>query len=418
MSRTHASARRPILVGLVGNTIDHFDTALYGFFAPIIAPLIFPDGSFVTALIKTYGLMSLSVVTRPAGAWFFGKWGTRFGTKLTLSWSLSGLGLVTLAMGLLPTYDDVGEIAPFILAILRLAQGFFGAGESTIAPFFVLQWGEKKRRGFIDSIYGSTTVLGELLASFAALLVYSSTNSDLLWRLPFLLGASAALVSVYLRVRMNDYDEIVKPTPFDFLPTIRRMHMPFIKVIAVSGMSYITYALPFVFFNGFIPEITNITYSEMMAWNTGLLALDMILAPAFGWVSDRVSHGRFMALMALLLTTVALPLFMTLEGAGLMWITCVRMTVALIGLGFCAPLHAWFMTQFPGSERYLLTGLAYAIGSQLFGRSTPAICFMLWTSTGLIWAPALYVMLVSGLALVALSDHLRVPSTEMERLGA
>jgi MFS family permease len=405
--------RQKLLVaGLFGNIVDHYDTALYGFLAPVIAPLIFPDESALVALIKTYGLMSASLFTRPLGAWFFGLLGARYKSNLVLSWSLGGLGLVTFAIGLLPTHNTLGDIAPLMLALLRLLQGFFAAGEATIAPFFVLQLGSPQRRGFLDSIYNSTTVLGELIASLMATLVLSTNNAHLWWRLPFLLGGIAALVGVYIRfinldnLALSESKATLKLDMSHIWKIIQNKPKTFLRIIAVSGMSYITYAVPFVLFNGLVPKLSSISLAEMMASNTWLLLLDMLLAPFLGWLSDRIKYGRFMALMAFLLMVLSLPLFLTLQGASLMQINIIRIIIVLLGLGFCAPLHAWFMTQYVGPERYLMTGIGYAIGSQIFGRSTPTICLMLYANTGLYWTPALYLMLVSGLALWALFDNI------------
>lgn len=401
------SQPRELLAGLLGNVLDHYDTALYGFLAPFIAPLIFHDQSFVAALIKTYGLMSTSLITRPLGAWYFGRYGARYGAKQSLSLSLSGLTLVTFLMGILPTYDHVGEAAPFFLAILRLLQGFFGAGESTIAPFFILRT-VQKRRGLLDSILGSTTVFGEILASLAALAVGLSSAPEFCWRWPFLISATTALVSIYLRQQISNTDVATNvEEQHHFWPDLKQYRINFLRVIAVSGMSYITYSAPFIFFNNFIPQISAITYTEMMMLNTSLLILDMAVAPLFGWLADCISHARFMFTMSLILSLVIVPLFYFLPGASLSYVSFVRIVIVLTGLGFCAPLHAWFMTQFSGRQTYLLTGLAYAIGSQTFGRSMPAIGLYLWSQTQITWSPALFIMLVSGLACVALFDDAR-----------
>lgn len=394
---------RSLFAGLLGNVLDHYDTALYGFLAPFIAPLIFPETSFINALIKTYGLMSLSLITRPLGAWYFGRYSQKYGLKASLSKSLIGLSVITFAMGLLPSYETAHEIAPIMLSILRLLQGFFGAGESSLAPFFIIGFANKKKRGLMDSIYGSTVVLGELLASLAALLVSVSDSPWFYWRIPFLLSAFTGLIGIILRRTVVE-DEIKRPNapPFDLWSSFKCSKLVFAKIIAVSGMSYITYAIPFVFFNNFIPHITSITLSDMMMLNTSLLALDMLLAPLFGLLADRVEHWRFMLSMALLLFIFALPIFYFLSGASQLFVTLSRIFIVLIGLGFSAPMHAWFMTQLKGPEFYALTGIAYAIGSQTLGRTTPALCLFLYQITNNSIAPAFYIMFVCSLALMAL----------------
>lgn len=392
--------QKPILLGMIGNILDHYDTALYGFSAPLIAPLIFPNESVVAGLIMTYGLMSTSIITRPLGAWFFGFFAARRGAKSSLVFSLTGLAVVTCSMGLLPTYAQIGEIAPCLLALLRLLQGFFGAGESTIAPFFLLQNTATKRRGLIDSIYGSTTVMGELFASFAVVMVIRSLAPDFYWRIPFLLSALTAGVAIFLRVQVIEHlaKTSKEMTPRNFLQQAFRQRKNFLRVIFVSGMSYITYSVPFVFFNSFVPVITTITYEQMMTLNTSLLAFDMIASPLFGWLSDRVTHAKFMATMALSLACFSLPLFFLLDRADIFLVSTIRIVIVVIGIAFCAPLHAWFMTQIHGPARFALVGIGYSIGSEIFGRSAPAICWLLWNATHTSLAPGMYVMIVALLA--------------------
>jgi len=400
------------VVGLLGNVLDHFDTALYGFLAPYIAPLIFPESSPVVQLIKTYGLMSASIATRPLGAWFFGYMAARYGSKFALSSSLTGLALVTCAMGLIPSYAEVGELAPLILAFLRILQGFFAAGEMTIAPFFLLELEQPEKRGFADSMYGSSTVLGELLASFAAVLVSVSKNPELFWRLPFLASALTAFVGIYLRLKIPETNILYEKSrkPINFAEKINGNKAIFLKVIFISGLSYITYSIPFIFFNNFIPQITDITYSQMIQLNISLLAMDMFMFPLFGWLSDRINPARLMALMAALLTIAIIPLFLLLNQATLITVSSVRVIIILIGLGFNAPLHAWFMTQYPGPERYTIIGLGYSLGSELFGRSAPALCLMLWHITKSPLGPAFYLASLAFLCTCGLVFPLRKQS--------
>jgi MFS family permease len=392
------SRYKALFSGLIGNILDHYDTALYGFMAPFIAPLIFPESSFIAALIKTYGLMSLSLITRPLGAIFFGHIATRFGAKQALFYSLIGLALITCAMGLLPTHAHIGETAPLLLAFLRLAQGFCAAGENTVAPFFVLDNAPPKHRAFVNSIYQSSTILGELAASWAALLVSISAYSHIYWRIPFLLSFLTALAALYMRLSVREKYSVALFKKYNIINIIYNNKIKLLRIICVSGMSYITYSIPFVFFNNFIPAISTVTYSEMIKLNSFLLLFDMLLAPLYGFIADKINPSKLMAFMTIFLAIGTPPLFYYLEGSDLSYVSAVRIFIVLLGLGFCAPLNLWFMTLLKGPERYIITGIGYAIGSELFGRSAPALCLLLWSSTSLSIAPAFYIAFVSLLA--------------------
>ena len=149
------STRQIIGATLIGNTLDHYDTALYGFLAPFFASVFFPNEDPIVALIYTYGLMSASLIARPLGALFFGRWGAQLGGKRSFIISLVGLSLTTGCMGLVPGYDSIGRAAPILILFLRFGQGFFAAGETTIAPLFILNYIKQK---IMDELAAYTAV--------------------------------------------------------------------------------------------------------------------------------------------------------------------------------------------------------------------------------------------------------------------
>jgi MFS family permease len=390
---------------ILGNTLDHYDTALYGFLAPFISPLFFPHYDPVGGLILTYWLMSLSLFTRPLGAYFFGKYSGTVGPRQALILSLSGIALATCFMGMVPTYDQVGPWAPAGLAILRACQGFFASGESTIAALFILESQPLKKRGWASSVYQSSSVLGIMMASALVTGLSSLPDPSLYWRWPFLAGLLTAGVGIFMRVSLKTLPQSSPSSPslkITLAYLLRNHKANLVRLTAVSSFTYLTYAVPFVFMNSFIPHITSISLTEMMMVNTGVLAADMVLLPFFGWISDHFSHGKFMACMSGLLGLTAVPLFLILPQASLLTVTCVRFWIVVLGLAFLAPLHAWTFDQIKGKEKYIICGVGYALGSEVFGRSIPSICLGLWYGTQWAGAPALYISFISMAATISL----------------
>lgn len=390
---------------IVGNSLDHYDIALYGFLAPYIAPLFFPNDDPIVALIYAYSLMSASIVTRPLGALFFGKLSGEKGVRQAFILSLWGVALTTGGMGILPSYERIGLFAPLGLVLLRAGQGFFAAGESTVAPLLMLKNVPLIAQGRANGIYQSSTVAGILLASLAATLVSFSSSTTLYWRFPFFLSFLTGLSGLYLRYQINqDIFEIktVAQNALKVAVTLIERKKDLLRIIAVSSLSYVTYAIPFVFMNVFAVQVTSLTLRDTLGFNTILLALDMCLLPLFGKFSDIFGIRRIMVLMAFLLAITAIPLFAIITYGNILSIGLIRVWIVLCGLGFSAPLHAWFNQTFKGQETYLLTGVGYAFGSELFGRSTPAICLWLWHLTNWVIAPAFYIVGVSIAAILAL----------------
>lgn len=394
---------------IFGNILDHYDTALYGFLAPYIAPLIFPNDDPVVALIYAYSLMSASILTRPLGALFFGKLSGEKGGRQAFILSLWGVALTTGGMGVLPSFEKIGVLAPLGLILLRAVQGFFAAGESTVAPLLMLKTVPLLNQGQANGVYQSSTVAGILLASLAATIVSFSNAPDLYWRLPFLLSFSTGVVGLYLRYHFTQDIVEAKSSTLDslkILAILKERKHELLRIMAVSSLSYVTYAIPFVFMNIFTVQITSLTLSDMLGFNTLLLGVDMCLLPLFGKFSDILGVGKIMVLMALLLAVTAIPLFAIIPYGNIWSIGLIRIWIVLCGLGFSAPLHAWFGQTFKGRETYLLTGVGYAFGSELFGRSTPAICLWLWHLTNWAIAPAFYIVVVSIAAILALRASL------------
>ena len=401
---------------ILGNSLDHYDTALYGFLAPYIAPLFFPHQEPVTALIFTYSLMSASIITRPLGALFFGKLANAKGGKQAFILSLWGVAITTGGMGVLPTYDKVGFLAPLSLLFLRACQAFFASGESIVAPLFMLKNISLRAQGQANGLYQSSTVFGILLASLATTLVSFSSNSQLYWRVPFVLSFLTGVVGLLLRYQVQQKVLNEKPYEVGFLKAFKillKHKQVLLKIVAVSSLSYVTYAIPFVFINIFVVHVSSVSLQDTFTFNTALLALDMCLLPFFGKLSDVFGVQKIMIIMATSLAITVVPIFLLVPNSNPLSIFLMRIWIVLCGLGFSAPLHIWFAQILKGREHYLLTGVGYALGSELFGRSTPSICLWLWHTTNWVVAPAFYIIAVSISAIISLQTKSNLVSQNL-----
>ena len=400
--------RQLFWASIIGNVLDHYDTALYGLIAPILAPLFFPNKDATRSLLFTYLLMSVSLISKPLGSLFFGSLSLKRGPKQALMFSLCGIGLSTGAMGILPTYTKIGALAPFLLSGCRLIQGFFAAGEQSIGNLFLLEKIQEKNRGKVNSAFNSSCVVGIFMASISVILVLHSKTPSSLWRLPFLAGSLTALIGLYVRKRLPETPHSPK-APF-LKPSLKTNTGPFLRIILASGLTYLTYSVPFVFFNHFIPLVTNITLSQMIHYNSLFLLIDFLLLPLFGTLSDRFNPIRWMAFSSLLLAITTIPLFLLLPQAGLFTVLSIRLWIVLLGLAFLAPLQGWFFSLFSRDQCYLLSGLGYSLGVELLGKTTPTICLFLWYQFQTPIAPASYVLFIAlGAGVAVLTGPQKAP---------
>lgn len=396
---------------IIGNLLEHYDTALYGFLAPFLAPLFFPEADPVVALILAYGIMATSFLTRPSGVLFFAHYIQKYGAGASLSLSLKGVAVTTFAMGLLPTYETLGMGAPILLVFLRLLQSFFGAGETSLAPQYLLTLIQDDKKVRANSFYQSSSVGGILLAStFVTLIVVYDRD---LWRLAFLLGSLTALLALGLRRIPANLDDF--PASVSFRPLLKNVFSgkqagSLLKIIFLSSFTYLTYAIPFVFMNGFVPNMTKITYEEMIGINTTLLVLDMFLISFLGRFLEKKAPRTVMLFSAFCYSILILPAFFFLEDAALPFVTGVRVMMIILGMAYLLPYNVYLHGALNARDRYLLPGLGYAIGAEAIGKTAPALCLSLWYTFKTPVAPALYIsaigLLVTCLLLFS-KDNLR-----------
>lgn len=400
---------------LLGNTLDHFDTALYGFLAPVLGPVFFPNYDPVVQLILTYSLLLTSIVARPLGVLIFGLIARARNPLYGLSISLTGVALSTFSMGFLPGFAKVGWLSPLSLMLLRFTRGVFAAGETTIAKMYIMEGKTDEQALKASYLYQSSNVLGYVIASFFATLSFSDTTSSEFWRVCFWLGGITGLVGLYLRNYVLKQEKLVltydKIRVFDrsIVKAFAAHRYNIIRIALATSFSYVTYAFPFIFMNGFVPLVSGITLRSMMAYNTLLLVLDMVLIPVVGWYTIKYSSIKVMTISSLILALTIVPLFASLEHASLGYVTCIRIWIVFWGVVYLCPLNFWMKKMFNTNDQYLLVGIGTELGASCIGRLTSSFCLWLWYSTSLVIAPAFYLLIVAILTSIVITSKFSQP---------
>ena len=191
----------------IGNFVEWFDYASYGYFATVIASVFFAKTDATVALMSTYAIFALSFIVRPFGGIFWGHIGDKYGRKAALSWSILIVSGATFLIGLLPSYATVGILAPVLLLLLRMIQGFSASGEYAGASAFMAEYAPPDKKGFYTSIVPASTATGLLLGSLIAAAMTAFMDADFVqtwgWRIPFLLAAPLGLVGRYMRLNLE-----------------------------------------------------------------------------------------------------------------------------------------------------------------------------------------------------------------------
>lgn len=385
---------------LIGNALDRFDTSLYGFLAPVMGPLFFPHHDPIVQLILTYATSVTSLFSRPIGTFIFGMLARYKGPLCGLSYSLIGVALTTVCIGCIPSYAVIGHYAPLSLIMIRLVRGICAAGESTIAKLYIMENKTKNHALLASHLYQSSSMVGIIMASLAATVVIRYGHTG--WRVCFWLGGLTGIIGYAMRYYDISVQEKKRSDLFDaykisslYLLWHNRGNL--MRVAVATCFSHITYAVPFVFMNIFIPQVSPaITLPTMMLLNTVLLVFDMLFIPILGQLIKHYNQQNVMIYAAIMLSVTVIPLFVWLPESSLAYVTVVRMWIVVGGLVFLCPLNFWFNSLFIGHNKYFLVGMGNALGVAILGHMTTPICLSLWYMSGYVYAPAIYIVVVAG----------------------
>ena len=386
---------------LIGNLLDHFDGALYGFLAPVIAPVFFPGYDKIVQLILVYSILATSLLTKPIGAIVFGLIAKKHNPIIAMSYSLAGVAVGTVLLGLVPGYDVIGWWASFLLIVIRFTKGIFAAGENAIVKLYIMENKEYQDAFRASYIYQGSSIIGIILASAVSALVLWS-GQDYLWRICFMMGGSIGIIAYILRSYANDkilsktnsesstegYEKTLSSLP-------KELYLNIYKSFAIAfstGLSHITYSIPCVVMNSLIPFITDITIETMMGLNTLLLILDMILIFTIGPIIKKFNYLKIIIYSAICITITVPMLFAYLPGSGVWYVSFVRIWIVILGVIFMCPQNLFYKKLFEDSDnKYLIIGLSNAVGAATIGRLTPAFTLWLWYMTGGVGMISIYI---------------------------
>ncbi len=376
----------------LGNFFEHYDTALFGFLSPFLAPLFFPGTDPLTALIYTYAMIPIGMIARPFGAIAFGYIGDGQGRQRALFLSMLGMALVTGYLAICPTYEQAGLFAPFFFCLGKFLQNFLSAGETVGGALFVLENSDEKYHDIQSSLFNASTIGGILLAGAGVGLLGILNITDWGWRWLYGFGCTTALFGCFLRSGSPADPLTPRTSPFKEIVSVMTLSKgPLFTIMLCSGLGYATYSIALILMNGLIPLVTSYTKAEMAMLNTALLVLDFASLPFFGWLSFKLGREKVMICAAWLIAITSIPLFTLLQEGNFITIVAVRMLFVFLGVAFFAPFYAWSSRLIPSKGRYLILSFGYAVGSQLVGAPTTALSLWLFKHTGMVTSAAWYI---------------------------
>jgi len=390
-------SRRDISI-LITNLLDHFGGALYGFLAPVMSLAFFPDHDPVVRIILAYSMLATSVVTRPMGAIIFGILAKNKGPILPMTYSLIGISICSLLLAVIPSYNVCGYYAAISLLLLRFIRGIFSSGESAIAKLYILD-GKKKDKAFKASIlYHISSMCGIILASIMSTFAYL-TNNENFWRYCYLVAGIMGIITCFIRRDKRPFDKNTKlDIEIGSFKLLWQIRYPILAIIFTTGLSHITYFVPFVIMNSLVPMVANIAILDMMRLNSVLLIVDMILIIALGRYLTRYNIIGIKSAIPIILGAIIPILFWNIQGASIAYVTFVRICIVMLGVVFMIPQNIMYNNMFKDLKgKYLIIGVSNSIGAGVIGKLSPALIFYIYYKYNNIVIAGFYISAISFL---------------------
>ncbi|SUS03372.1 Shikimate transporter [uncultured Defluviicoccus sp.] len=418
---TPAKKKTPIvkvaLTAAAGAAIEWYDFFIYGTAAALVFPKLFFPATIppLMAQIAAFSTFAVGFIARPVGGVFFGHFGDLLGRKRALVIALILMGLGTAAIGVLPTYDTAGVIAPILLVLLRFIQGFAVGGQWGGAALMAIESAPARQQGFYGSFVQIGVPIGVLLANVVFLVLNTVLPSaDFLawgWRVPFLISLVLVAIGIYVQVSLEESVEFEaakkEPAPAEKKP---KRKSPIIAVILSHPTEILLAGGAFVANNTCF--YIAITYVVAYGTTTLKLANDLMLTSvmigsvvmipvliACGWISDHVGRRRPFMLGAVLTGLWAFAFFPLIE-TGQPWAVAVAIAVELVFISFMyGPQAALFAELFPVEVRYSGASLGYQIGSVVGGGFAPIIATALFAEFNSSLPIAIYLAIMCTISL-------------------
>ena len=399
------------LASLAGTTIEWYDFFLYGTAAALVFnKLFFPEMDPLSGLFAAFATYAVGFIGRPLGGVIFGHFGDRVGRKAMLILTLLLMGVPTIAIGLLPTYEQIGYWAAALLALLRFLQGVAVGGEWGGAVLMAVEHAPEGRRGFYGSLPQTGVGAGLVLSSLAMAAVSQLPEDDLLswgWRLPFIASIVLLGVGWLIRARVPESPEFARlqaerePVKAPLTAVLRDHRRGVLSIIGARMAENAWFYLSATFALAYATGQLALPRAEILSAITAGATLSLLTMPLAGWLSDRVGQKRLYLAGLVLLALYVWPFFALLGSRDL----TLAWWALVIALGVVFPLmyapeSLLFARQFPAEVRYSGISLGVQVAGVLGGGLAPMIATALLAKGG--GEPDYVVMYLLGLTAVAL----------------
>ncbi|MGH8794401.1 MAG: MFS transporter [Stackebrandtia sp.] len=408
-----SESRKAIVAGSVGNFIEWYDFAVYGYMAKVLGEVFFPSEDPVVSLLSSFGVFAVAFFFRPLGALLFGLMGDSAGRRPTLVVIQLSMAVSTTAIGFLPSYEAASLFAPVLLVLCRAVQGLSAGGEYGGAVSLMVEYAPRSKRGFYGSWQSFSVGLGLLggvsIATFLTTVLSADAMQTWGWRVPFLVGALLGPIALFLRLRVEEtpvFRQLKKERESRITGSaeIPAGHIGkiFHSIGAILGWTCAGYVFLIVM-PSYLSEVLKMPDSRSLLATFVANAAFTAFIPVFGMLSDIFGRRNIMLIGAVGIFAGSYPLFLALSLPGLLPKLFALFVAGTLVAAFAGPGPAMMSELFATERRFSGLSLGYSLSTAAFGGTAPFIVTWLTNISGDPRAAAFYVMAGAAVSVLALS---------------
>ncbi|OJY46802.1 MULTISPECIES: MFS transporter [unclassified Pseudonocardia] len=412
------TVRRAVAGAAMGNAIEWFDYAIYGYLAASIGINFFPEASPTAQRLFVFAGIAIPFILRPLGGVILGPLGDKFGRRRVLATTIVMMSVATFCVGLIPSFTVIGVFAPILLLLCRLVQGFSTGGEYGGAATFIAEYAPDRRRGFFGSFleFGTLagTVLGASLATAVQLGLPEESLNSWGWRIPFLIAGPLGLIGFYLRNKLEDtpafqHAQASGDTSTAPFKDVVRSVWPQILILIgfVILLNVADYAL-LTYMPTYLTQVLGISDTEALLILIGVMLVMMLLIAPVGALSDRVGRKPLLLASAIGFVVLSYPAIALVGMKDPLPVTVGVAVLGLLLLLMLGTIGSALPAIFPTRNRYGGFSIGYSLSTALFGGTAPLVIEALIGATGNVYVLAYYLM---GAAAIAIVPILLMPET-------
>ena len=408
--------------------IEWYDFGLFIFMAPIIGAHFFPQQSANMATIDALLVFAIGFLCRPLGGICFGYFGDTTGRAKTIRISILLITLSTLLVGVLPSYETIGIMAPILFILLRLIQGFSIGGEYSGILIYLAEFAPDKKRGFITSFAVSGANLGFLLATATFIVLNLFFSEELIkawaWRLPFIFVGIPGSLLIYYRFKLSEtkvYKALQKNQLIERMPFITAMQCAPSQLVKILGLTCMSASF-YYFFVGYMPtylvQYRGFSLQVALILQSIMLMAMLFLVPIAALCGDYFSRKKMLILTTSAVLLLIFPCFYLLQQQSLAWLALSLGVVTLLSSFDQGNTVTAVVENCPENVRYSGVAFTYNLGNALFGGTIPLIATLLINKVSLT-APSYYLFFMAAIsfitALTLLKSNQSMPSVVLAK---